>query len=155
MSWTKGDIVQEALAELGIADYDFDIIPEQLERDIRRLDTMMGVWAVEGIGLNYPLASGPDSSNKDDEIDIPDYAIDAVLLGLAVRLAPSYGKTVSMDTKASYKAAYNALLQRFAPGPQVQLEQLPRGAGAKSHDYPFFTEAPDKQLEPIDESVVL
>jgi hypothetical protein len=155
MSYTKGEIVQEALTELGIADYDFDVIPEQFQRDIRRLDAMMGVWTTKGIGLFYPLSSGPNDSCPSDESYVPDYALEAVITNLAIRLAPSYGKVVSMDTKTAAKDGYTALLQRFAVAPQMQYQQMPRGAGSKNYDYPFTSAPTDDQLERVDESVTL
>lgn len=142
MSWTKQQLIEEAFSELALAGYVFDLSPEEMQTALRRLDSMLATWNGKGIRLGYPLPSSADGSNLDDDSNLPDAAIEAVYLNLAVRLAPSYGKQLSQDTRNSAKAAYDVLMSRAAMPPQVQFPStLPVGAGNKSWrttDNPFM-----------------
>lgn len=133
MGWTKREIINQAFEEIGLAGYVFDLQPQQLESALRRLDGMMATWNGKGIRLGYPLPSSPGLSDLDQETDVPDAAIEAMALNLAVRIAPGYGKTVSPDTKASAKGAYNQLIAQFAKPIEMQLDSMaiPAGAGNK------------------------
>ncbi|HUW49289.1 MAG TPA: packaged DNA stabilization gp4 family protein, partial [Patescibacteria group bacterium] len=86
MGYTKGDLVEAALTEIGIAGSEFDVVPEQMEKDIRRLDSMLAEWVNQGVLLGYPTNSSPDTSEEDTESNIPDTAIEAVVTNLALRL---------------------------------------------------------------------
>lgn len=136
MGYTKRQFIHAALEEIGLAAYTFDIQPQQLESALRRLDSMMAEWNAKGIRLSYPLPSSPQDSDIDSESEVPDSANEAIIVNLAIRLAPSYGKQVMAQTMMTAKNAYNTLLSR-ATGPlEKQLPQtMPLGAGNKSWRY--------------------
>lgn len=139
MSWTKGEIVRDAFTEMGIASYEFDVSPEEIITAIRRLDTMMAQWEIDGIRLSYPQPSSAGGSAPGDASNVPDYALEAMITNLAIRLAPSYGKGISPDTKTTAKNALTSILNRSAmPIPQQKLT-MPKGAGYKSTGTPFTT----------------
>ena len=150
MSWTKRQFIMQALEEIGLASYVFDSQPEQLESASRRLDSMIASWNAEGIRISYPIPSSPENSNLDDETNVPDSANKAIFLGLAIELAPAFGKTVSPDTKMNAKSAYNALLAQATQPPKRQFPgTLPTGAGNKPwrwEDNAYFPE-PTEPLE--------
>lgn len=132
MGYTKRQFITGAFEEIGLADYVFDLQPEQLQSALRRLDSMMMEWNAQGIRLSYPIASSPQDSDLDTETNAPDSAWEAIITNLAIRIAPGYGKTVSPDTKASAKGAYNILLQRATFPLEKQLpETMPIGQGNK------------------------
>lgn len=140
MSWTKRQIIQQAFDEIGLAPYVFDLTADQLESALRRLDSMIAMWDAKGIRLGYPLPSSPQNSDLDAETNMPDVAVEAAFLQLAVRIAPSYGKVVSAETKAAAKQAYDALLVQFATPPEMHIPAgFPIGAGYKPYaiDDPF------------------
>ena len=140
MSWTKRQIIQQAFDEIGLAPYVFDLTADQLESALRRLDSMIALWDSKGIRLGYPLPSSPQNSDLDSETNMPDVAVEAAFLQLATRIAPSYGKAVSIETKAAAKQAYDALLVQFATPPEMQIPAgYPAGAGYKPYaiDDPF------------------
>ena len=114
MAYTKRDIVDQAFEEIGLASYVFDLQPQQLERALRRLDMMMATWNAKGIRLGYPLPSSPADSDLDQKIGVPDSAIEAMYLNLSVRISGGFGKTVSPETKASAKRAYNEVVANSA-----------------------------------------
>jgi hypothetical protein len=140
MSWTKRQIIQQAFDEIGLAPYVFDLTADQLESALRRLDSMIAMWDSRGIRLGYPLPGSPQNSDLDSETNMPDVAVEAAFLQLAARLAPSYGKVVSAETKAAAKQAYDALLVQFATPPEMRIPAgFPIGAGYKPYaiDDPF------------------
>lgn len=150
MGWTKRQFVEQAYEEIGYASYVYDLEPEQLESAMRRLDSMMTTWNGKGIRLGYPAPGSPEYSNLDAETGVPDYANEAIYVNLALRLAPTVGKTLAMETKANAKALYNLLLQKTSlPMEQQMPKTMPAGAGHKPwrrHNDPFVREPKDPLL---------
>ena len=156
MSWTKRQFVVQSFEEIGLANYVYDLAPEQLQGALRRLDAMMATWNGLGIRLGYPLPSSPQDSSLDDETNVPDSANEAIYTNLAVRNAPSIGKTVSIDTKVTAKAAYNVLLSRAALPIEMQMpKNMPAGAGNKPWviDDPFLSAPVDPLLAGQDSAI--
>jgi len=133
MSWTKREIVLNAFEEVGLASYNFDLQPEQMQAGLRRLDNMMATWNSRGLRLGYPLTDSPAGSDLDQDANVTDEAIEAIVGNLAIRLAPILGKTVSPDTKASARSAYMALLSRRSQTleKRIDVSAIPAGAGTK------------------------
>jgi hypothetical protein len=146
MGYSKRQFVEASLEEIGLASYVFDLSPQQVESAVRRLDAQMASWNALGIRVGYPLPGSPQDTGLDDETNVPDAAYEAIITNLGIKLAPSYGKTVSPDTKATAKRTYDTLLSRAAMPMEMQLPaSMPRGAGAKAYDDPFV----DNPEEPI------
>jgi hypothetical protein len=112
MSYKKRQFISAAFEEIGLASYVFDLQPEQLQSALRRLDAMMADWNAKGIRLGYPLPSSPQDSDLDEDTLVPDSAYEAIICSLGIRLAPSYGKQVMIETKTTAKQGYDILLQR-------------------------------------------
>jgi hypothetical protein len=149
MGWSKRQFIDAAFEELGMATYNFDLTPEQLQSALRRLDTMIAEWNAKGIRIAYPLPTSPQFSDIDAETFVPDSANEAIITNLGVRLAPGYGKTVSPDTKATARQGYNTLLSRAtAPLEQQLPDTMPSGAGNKPwwYDNPFLQRPQDPVL---------
>lgn len=145
--WTKKQIIEQAFEEIGLASYIFDITADQLESALRRLDLMVASWQARNIQIGYPLPASPGNSNIDEEIQTSLNNNEALVLNLAVRLAPAYGKSVSPDTKATAKLLYDQLLIEAAmPFEQQFVRTLPLGAGYKRTDQ-VFVNLPD--LNPL------
>ena len=137
MSWTKQQVIESAFEEMGMGSYVMDIQPEELEGALRRLDTMMAEWNVQGIRVGYPLSSLTNTSLTQDT-GTPDSATEAMITNLAVRLSPSYGKGIARETKVSAKKAYDTLLMRalsLQPHNKQYPETLPVGAGNRRYGY--------------------
>lgn len=150
MPWTKRQLIGEAFGEIALAGYEFDITPEEHATALRRLDTMMATWEARGIRVGYAFPSGPAASDPDDDSGLPDAATEAAFMGLAVRLAPSFGKVLSVETRRTAREGFEMLLLDAARPQQQQLPStLPRGAGNKgwqSLDRPFFPQPSDDPL---------
>jgi len=148
MSYTKRQFIYEAFAEIGMAEYVFDLEVEQLQSARRRLDSMLAEWNGGGIRIGYPLPDSPEDSALDDTTGVPDSANEAIITNLAIRLAPSFGKTVNPSTKASAKSSFAVLMSRAAMPQEMQLPSgMPAGAGNKpQHTGSVFMPEPSDAL---------
>lgn len=142
MGWTKQEFIDQAFTENGLAPQVFNVDPDKMVAALRNLDSMMATWYGRGIRLGYPLPSSPGDSNPDDDTGVPDSANEAIYLNLAIRLAPSCGKTVSIETKASAQAAYQVILSAAARPGRQSSRVLPAGAGNKWTRRPFLSPDP-------------
>lgn len=133
MAWTKRQLVNQAFEEIGLASYVFDLTPDQLDSALRRMDAMVAGWNANGVRIGYTLPNSPSESNLEQDSGIPDFATEAVFLGLAVRLGPAFGKTVTAETKAFADMAYNNMANQIAlPTLERELPRtMPRGLGTK------------------------
>ena len=152
MSYTKRQFISAAFAEIGVSDYEFDISPEMMEGALRKMDSMIATWDALGIRLRYPLPGSPESSDMDAETNVPDSAFEAIITNLAIKLAPTIGKQVAMETKVSAKNSYNSLLTLHAqPLPRVIPGTMPSGAGNKTWrltNNPFVVQTPPTIVTP-------
>lgn len=150
MSWTKRQLAADALGAIGIADYEFDVTPEEQLMTVRRLDVMMATWEARGVRVGYLFPATADGSDPDDDSGLPDSAVETVFLNLAIRVAPSFGKTVSAELKTSARDGWDLLLVAAAQPIQQQLPStLSRGAGNKpwrAQNQPFF---PQPDTDPM------
>lgn len=132
MSYTKRQFINQAFSQIGLAHYQFDLSPEQLEAALQQLDSMMAVWNAKGIKLGYPIPASPQNSDIDQETGVPDVANEAISLNLALRIAPTFGKALQQSTAAIAKMSYDNLLSLAAMPPQQQMPgTMPSGAGNK------------------------
>jgi hypothetical protein len=147
MSWTKRQFVEQALEEIGVASYDFDLQPEQLQSALRTLDAMIASWNANGVRISYPLPSSPENSELDTETNVPDTANEAIYTNLAIRLASRFGKVVSQELKATALQAYSSLLAGYIEvEPRRYGYFLPVGAGNSGYGYnsAFFPNPADQ-----------
>jgi hypothetical protein len=156
MGYTRRDFVNGALEEIGLATYAYDVTAEELNSAMRRLDAMMAEWNAKGIRIGYPLPSGPGTGSLDDQTECPDSAWEAVICNLAIRIAPAYGKQVMIETKTSAKRAYNTLLNLHTAPIEMQLPQMPAGAGNKTWVWNGdpFTNRPEDRLSVGNDSLL-
>ena len=127
---TKRQLIIDAFAEIGLADYVFDIPTEQLEFALRKLDALMAGWNGMGLRLAYPIPGSLVGGDLDAEAGIPDRAWQAVVTNLAVRVAPSMGKQLMPETKAAADKGLSMLLGKVLP-PQQSYGRALAGAGNK------------------------
>jgi hypothetical protein len=147
MGYSKRQYVEAAFEEIGMANYVFDLQPEQRESAMRRLDAMMAEWNAKGIRLGYPLPSSPQQSDLDEQTYVPDSANQAIITNLAMRIAPSYGKQVMAGTMATAKSSYNTILSQATFPTEKQFpDTLPSGAGNKPWMYDVFLPGPEEQV---------
>jgi hypothetical protein len=127
---TKRQIILDAFAEIGLASYAFDLSPEQMQAALKQLDRMVSTWSTNGLKMGY----FPTFDDLDEETFTPDASHDALVMNLAVRLAPSYGKTPSPDTKKAARGALRSLYNlSAAPMPmKMDAHLVPSGQGNRT-----------------------
>ena len=149
MGYTKRQFVEAAFEELGLASYVFDLTADELQSAVRRLDAMVGQWSVKGINIGYSFTVSPENSSLNTETNVPNTANEAIILNLAMRIAPQFGKTPSVDTKLGAISGYQTLLMQNANVLQQQYPStMPAGAGNKDVDWPFL---PVPSIAPIEQ----
>ncbi len=150
MGWTKGDLVEKAFGDIGMKSFNSNLDPDVMNDGLRTLDMLMAFLDSKTVHLGYPMPSSPGESRLVTESNLPDYAIEPVVAMLAVRLAPGYGKVLSIETKATAKTGMNTLMGRAVFPQQQQLSNtVPRGAGNKPWRYdngPFMPNPTDDQI---------
>ena len=132
MGWTKRQFVSKAFSKIGFASYTYDLNPEQLQGALADLDSMIATWQEKNIELGYPFATDPDNADLDTLTNVPLEANEAIYTNLAIRLAPDVGKMIPPEINRAAKAAYQVLLSKAAMPDEMQLTDLPSGAGNKS-----------------------
>ena len=144
MLLTKRQLIDMSMEELGIASYVFDSSPGQYQFALMRLEMLVAGWNANGIRLSYPLASSADISTLNDMFQVPNYALEALTLNLALRLAPSYRVVPSILTKLSADRAYARMANQVAqPTPTKEFpRELPLGQGNKTQTFIYQPQAP-------------
>lgn len=148
---TKGDILQMAREACATAGYDFEATPEEDQSQLRQLDAMMAEWEDnEGIVLGFNYAgNGYGAINEDS--GIPRGALSAVASSLAMRLAPTMGKSMAAEAKAALGRSMGTLRAKYCAIPPMQMgRNTPRGAGNRGWSgigtsY-FVTEVSDTEI---------
>lgn len=161
MGWTKRDYIKKSFSKLGLASYIYDLTPDQLNDAAKELDSMMAGFNANGIRVGWPISSDPNNIALDVDTKVTDIANEAIYLGLAIRIAPDYGKQVPPLVSQLADMAYSNLLnQTLAPVPEMQFPNtLPRGAGAKPWRYqngnPFVRRPTDDLATSGDNNLIL
>lgn len=131
--YSKLDLVNAAFNEIGFADYVYDIDPAQLNRVMLQMDAMMMSWKSQGINVGYYQVYTPGISDINSDSGLPSTAIEACYLGLAKRIAPSLGKTLSPETTKNFGDAWRAMLANIVRDiPYKQPAHVLAGAGNRS-----------------------
>ena len=145
--WTKRQIIREAHTELALG-ADFDISAEEDVSALRRMDAMLALWEAKGVRIGYAFPSDPTKSDPDSPSGVPDSAVETIALNLAIRLAPSFGKTVRPETTKAARDGYDLLLWSAAqPQTQQMPNTMPVGAGNRGYGtgnvFPRYFQDPD------------
>ena len=129
---TKRTIVNLAFEEIGLADYEFNVTPEEYRSALTRLDVLMAEWRGQGYHLNYNFPPAIGTSDLEDPAGIPDSIVNCAALYLALRIAPPIGKTMSVESRQAMANGMNAMRAQFTIIPERVLQPgTPRGAGQK------------------------
>lgn len=125
---TKGTVIDMAFEELGSAGYEFDHGPDEVASALRKLDGLMADTFMPAIGYNAPAAFG--GGDVLDPIGIPDSALQTVAILLGTRISPSWGKSMSAETRKARNEGLNALRTMASSIPQIPLRAgTPIGTG--------------------------
>jgi hypothetical protein len=123
---SKGELVDLAFEECGLAGFEFQRTPEEIASGMRELDTMMYEWPWNLLGFVHPSTG---SGAPSDLSGIPFSTKAVTAKHLALRLAPKGAWTLSAESKASLARSFNLLLASLAVVPTALMDSTPSGAG--------------------------
>lgn len=137
MAWTRRNYITKAFSKLGMASYVYDLTTDQLNDAAKDLDAMIAGFNANGIRIGWPMSSDPDNIDLDVDTNSPDYAHEAIYLGLAIRISSDYGKQLSpLNAQLADSAYSNLLNQTLFKTPEMQFPNtMPKGAGSKPWRY--------------------
>lgn len=108
---TKGDLALAALRKAMVASNAtlVDTEPQSVEDAITDMELMLSEWRMtdadqRGLDLGYAFSADGDAPAPEDRHNLPDFALNAVILTLATRIISDYGQEppASLVTKAQY-----------------------------------------------------
>lgn len=112
---TKRIVIEMAFEVMTLAGYEFDASPEEQFSMLRSLDVMMAEWEGPGrniaIGYNAPAVVG--QGDFEDPIGVPDWTLDGVATSLALRRAPTIGKSFSPEANRAYRRSMDSINAAF------------------------------------------
>jgi len=151
MSWTKRQLISKAYSVSGLADYVYDLQPEQYADICGHMDAMIASWAGGlYIRMGYPISSNDATLDVDQDSNLPAYAIYPVYMNLGLLIAFGLGKEITPKfSNEAEKARLNLLNANSIMPPSMQFPStMPRGAGAKSwrNTWSPFIQPPDPSL---------
>lgn len=140
---TKREIINRAYSAAGLASYAFDLSAEELLQARQSLDSMAAMWTVKGVRMAYNA-----EPEMDAEAGVPDWAEEALVLNLALRLCGVIGKPVMPETKQAAREAYTAMVAAATQPLPTLARMVPAGAGNRFYARamrPFI----DQQAAPL------
>lgn len=133
-TYTKGKLVEMALEELGIASYVFDIEAEEDVAALRRLDLMVEDWQGNLSALGYVQPATAGTSLPSDLPGIDHSIVRAVILNLALEIAPSYGKLPSGRTIKAAASGFSMVSGKYALPVEISMpNRMPTGQGGRRY----------------------
>ena len=128
MAESAESIIRSALQELLVQAAEQPIQPNEMSDGIKYLNRMMAAWEVQGYALGFTKIA-----SSSDLVTVPDGAVEAVVLNLAIKLAPQYDV---MPNPALVQNARDAMLSvrllTVAVGEANFPSTLPIGSGNQS-----------------------
>jgi len=122
---TGQDIVEDALAEIGVFAAETAIEPEDMQLGIRKLNDMLTEWDIGGKRLGFtPITS------EADEVRIDRGLVSAVKYNLAGRLSVPFRKPITAGLAAEIQASSKTLLRfKVRIGKAKVSSTMPKGSG--------------------------
>lgn len=131
MAETASTVIRDALQEILVQAAEQPITADEGQSAIRLLNRMMSAWEANGIDLSYTAVN-----SLNDAITVVDGALDAIVLNLAIKLAPQYDRAISQGLYINAKRAYDAMLKIAVVIPDTEFPAtLPYGSGNETAGY--------------------
>ena len=129
---TKGEIVENAFTEIGMASYVYQLQAEDIAFGLQLLEYVILFLDSEGIELNWPLADDPFKVDPQEQVNLPPYSISGVTAQLAIDLCSGYGKSPNPATVMRAARGFNSMISVGAmPGRIALNHAVPLGSGNK------------------------
>jgi hypothetical protein len=125
MAETAGSVIKSALQEILVQASEAPLEPDETIDALLYMNRFMAEQAANGIALGFT-----EVDDTSDEITIPGGAINGLVFNLAMKLAPQFGKVVSITLATNAKDAL-ATMRNIAVtiGRSQFPNTLPRGSG--------------------------
>lgn len=132
------EAIEQAYEEIKVKTLGIPLQQSYIDRAVNMLNRMMNADATRGRGLGYTDAQ---KGNTGAELTVADWALDYVILGLAMKLAPGFGKQLSLETREAYDMAEKAVLRMTTGMPSRGYfpSTLPLGAGNEGNGLSTIT----------------
>lgn len=134
------ELIRDALQEITVQAAEQPLDGDDTQTALRYLNRLIASWPVD---LEYTEITSPN-----EEVTVPGYALRAIVLGLAVELAPQYDIPITPALSANATSAYLNMLSRAQEiEPASYTDNLPLGSGNR---YPgsrfrhYYAEASDE-----------
>lgn len=144
MSITAQQVIEDAYDDIEVKPAETDLTDAEYASGLRRLNRLGTVFAAGGLNFGYTKLT-----DITQELTIPDWAEDLFVTYLAIRSAPSFGKTISQEVASAALASLNAAQRQLVIIPEAYFPNtLPTGAGnnADGNGENFFTDGTDDDL---------
>ena len=129
MSWTKRQLLEQSFAGLGMASWQNDLEPEDINFALNFMDSMVSSW---GMNLGYLQSSTPKTSDPDQASGLPLDANLAVWSNVAIGIAPKFGKNPAVMLQRTAALSFDQLQSRVAIVIPMRFDKtLGVGAGNK------------------------
>lgn len=128
---TNSELIRDALGLIAVLSEVETPSAEQGAHALRILNQMMEQWEEEGVNLQYHA-----QTSTADTFPCPPYCEAGVAASLAIRLAPSYGATVSPELGVQADMTYQTILRKSINKTMepADLSHLPLGEGRFATD---------------------
>ncbi len=137
MATTVLDIVTGALQLLEVRVAESGVTSAEGVDGLAALNDMMNEWNVDGIDVGYETLD-----DTADEIFVDLGSIGAMKAGLAIYIAPEYGKTPSLILERRARRSKNSLRASIAINPSQLPDTLPVGSGNEDNNFVADGDAP-------------
>lgn len=145
--------IEDAFAEIRVKKAGVDLQTDEISTAIRKLNGLMTEWDVLGIHLGFRKVA-----SSSDETGIPDWAENATVTTLAMRLAATFGKLVSQELNLAQNTSFLSMLNRVVEPVRVHYPgTLPIGSGndhIEDHQSKFFTDPSFNDLDSVSDGAL-
>lgn len=131
MAETASTVIRDALQEIIVQAAEQPIEANEANDAMRYLNRMMAAWESDGIDLGYTPVS-----SLSDAITVVDGALEAIVLNLAIKLAPGYERPVPQELYINARNAMNTVTKLGVTiTTSVFPATLPQGSGNESNGW--------------------
>lgn len=135
----KGEYIQAAYQQIQVSGITSNPTPQEDQTALIRLNSMLLDWEGKGVKLGWNIGSDDPSS----ESGLPDWAFEAVITNLALKLLPIYGKMASKEQREDASDSYQSITLSCIENVEYP-DTMPVGAGNQRYGYSsrrFFAES--------------
>jgi len=125
-----GDIGKSILQQILVQEADAPFEPDEIQDTLKEMNRFMATQAAKGLAFGYT-----NVTSVDDDITIPDGALDGFIFGTAIRLAAQFGKIVEQSLRDNARDGLDAMRHiAVKKGRTLFPGTLPRGSGNEDTD---------------------